>query len=278
MLWACISGNLDLVKLLIKQYKLNPRISNLYKVTSLEVSVIYGHVHIMEWLRQEYRINIFTHVFGTLPAVAVTMNQLYTLKHLLNTYPFDINAIGPAKNILLHDACEQGNVAIALYLTSLPHCNVTATTSDGSNVLHLACKSRSLPILKHLVEEHQLDLCTTDLNGKAPVHVACEQGTLSILKYIIDHSQSSLNLPDAYGCTPLLTAAFHKHLSLVRYLNSQKCNISILDDRGFNVIHVSSERGYLDILRFFVDGDYCDPDLSDNLGRTPLYLASHEVT
>ena len=72
---------------------------------------------------------------------------------------------------------------IVLYLTSLPQCDVSAKTSNGSTVLHLSCKSRSLPILKHLVEEHQLDLTIKDYNGMAPVHVACEEGSLSIVKY-----------------------------------------------------------------------------------------------
>ena len=54
--YACSSGNLDLLKLLIKQYKLNPRIFS--RGSSPEVAVRYGHVHILEWLRQEYHINV----------------------------------------------------------------------------------------------------------------------------------------------------------------------------------------------------------------------------
>ena len=275
---ACQSGNLDLVKLLIKTYKLNPRISG-KGTPSLSAAVIYGNVHILEWLRQEYHINVAMFLKGLLPFLAAQYNRLYCLKHLLNNYSFDINATDPRNDTqptLLHTACQEGHVATVLYLTSLPKCDISAKTSNGSTALHLACKSRSLPILKHLVEECHMDLIIRDYNGMAPVHVACEAGSLSLVKYIIEHSLLSLDITDSFGRTPLLIAAFSKNLPIIRYLNSKNCNISILDDKGFNVIHVSAQRGSLDILRFFVDGGYCNPDITDASNRTPLYLSAQE--
>ena len=271
---ACQSGNLDLVKLLIKTYKLNPKISN-----GLQAAVIYGNIHILEWLRQEYHINVAVFKEGLLPFYAAQYNRLYCLKHLLNNYSFDINATDPSddtQSTLLHLACQEGHVATVLYLTSLPKCDTSAKTSNGSTALHLACKTRSLPILKHLVEECHMNLVIRDYNGMAPVHVACEAGSLSLVKYIIEHSSLSLDITDSFGRTPLLIAAFSENLPIIRYLNSKNCNISILDDKGFNVIHVSAQRGSLDILRFFVDGGYCNPDITDASNRTPLYLSAQE--
>ena len=271
---GCRSGNLDLVKLLIKNYKLNPKISG-----GLQVSVIYGNVHILEWLRQEYCINLATFKKGALPFRAAQSNRLYCLKHLLINYSFDINATVPTdgtQSTLLHLACQEGHVATVLYLASFPKCDISAITFKGSTAIHLACKSRSLPILKHLVEECHMDLIIRDYNGMAPVHVACEAGSLSLVKYIIEHSSLSLDITDSFGRTPILIAAFSKNLPIIRYLNSKNCNISILDDKGFNVIHTSAQRGSLDILRFFVDGNYCNPDITDASNRTPLYLSAQE--
>ena len=277
VIYACMSGNPDLLKLLIKQYNRNPRISG--GATSLGAAVIFGNVYILEWLIQEYRIIIAMFSYNILPFAAVKSNHLYCIKHLLNNYSFDINATDPRNNTqstLLHLACQEGHVATVLYLTSLPKCHISAKTSNGSTALHLACKSHSLPILKHLVEECHMDLIIRDYNGMAPVHVACEAGSLSLVKYIIKHSSLSLDITDSFGRTPLLIAAFSKNLPIIRYLNSKSCNISILDDKGFNVIHVSAERGSLDILRFFVDDGYCNPDITDASNRTPLYLSAQE--
>ena len=274
---ACRSGNLDLVKLLIKTYKLNPRL--LSNQTSLEVAVFYGNVHIIEWLRQHYRINLDMFIKDALPFEAAQYNCLYCLKHLINNYSFDFNSTNlfdDTQSTLLHIACQEGHVATVLYLTSFPKCDISAKTSNGSTALHLACKSLSLPILKHIVEECHMDLIIRDYNGMAPVHVACEAGSLSLVKYIIEHSSLSLDITDSFGRTPLLIAAFSKNFPIIRYLNSKNCNISILDDKGFNVIHVSAQRGSLDILRFFVDGGYCNPDITDASNRTPLFLSAQE--
>ena len=277
VMYACMTGNVDLLKLLIKQYNRNPNITG--GATSLGAAVMYGNVHILEWLKQEYHINVAMYKKGVLPFNATKNNYLYCLKHLLNNYSFDINATDPrndTQSTLLHLACQEGHVATVLYLTSLPKCDISAKTSNGSTALHLACKSRSLPILKHLVEECHMDLIIRDYNGMTPVHVACEAGSLSLVKYIIDHSSLSLDITDSFGRTPLLIAAFSKNLPIIRYLNSKNCNISILDDKGFNVIQVSAQRGSLDILRFFVDGGYCNPDITDASNRTPLYLSAQE--
>ena len=77
---ACQSGNLDLVKLLIKTYKLNPRLSAGKGTSSLAAAVINGNVFILEWLRQEYRINVAMFSKGILPFAASQYNCLYCLK------------------------------------------------------------------------------------------------------------------------------------------------------------------------------------------------------
>ncbi|XP_011409467.1 PREDICTED: serine/threonine-protein phosphatase 6 regulatory ankyrin repeat subunit B-like, partial [Amphimedon queenslandica] len=99
---ACRSGNLDLLKLLIKQYNLNPRIFG--RLSSPEVAVAYGYVHILEWLRQEYHINVVSFKNGVLPFHAAQYNRLYCLKHLLNNYSFDINTTDDTQSTLLHIA------------------------------------------------------------------------------------------------------------------------------------------------------------------------------
>ena len=131
---ACASGNLDLLKLLIKQYSLTPRIFG--TIHSPGAAVGRGHVHILEWLRQEYHINVVSFKNGVLPFYAAQYNRLYCLKHLLINYSFDINATkfyDEPQSTLLHIACQEGHVAIVLYLTSLPQCDVSAKTSKWIN-------------------------------------------------------------------------------------------------------------------------------------------------
>ena len=281
--YACISGNLSLVKLLIEQYKLHPLAIDKYGLSSLHASMEKGHIHIMEWIANKCNINVATHCATTgftLVHRAAKSGQLHALQHLVNTYQCDINATTNyyANRDLytaLHFACERRHVAVVLYLTSLSQCNITAETSNHSTIIHLTCKGGSLPILKHLVENcsDQLSLYAINDDGKASIHFACEKGALNIIKYIIEHSPNLLDLPDAHGYTPLLTAAYNNHLPVVKYLNSQNCNISVLDDKGFNVLHISSEKGCFDIVKYLIDGEYVDPNITDCHAHTSLHIA-----
>ena len=281
--YACISGNLSLVKLLIEQYKLHLLAVDKYGCSSLHASMERGHIHIMEWIANKCNINVATHCTSTgftLVHRAAKSGRLHALQHLVNTYQCDVNATtnyygNDSLYTPLHYACEEGRVAVALYLTSLPQCNIAAETSSHSTIIHLTCKSGSLPILKHLVEHcsDQLSLYAINDDGKASIHLACEKGALNIIKYIIEHSPDLLDLPDAHGYTPLLTAAYNNHLHVVKYLNSQNCNISVLDDKGFNVLHISSEKGCFDIVKYLIDGEYVDPNITDFHERTSLHIA-----
>ena len=278
--YACRSGNLSLVKLLIQQYKLYPLAVNKHGTSSLYFSLVND---IIDWIANQYNINVATYsgkAGDTLVHAAAYHGLSASLQHLVDTYQCDVNATTSddanyALYTPLHFACENGHVAAVLYLTSLPQCNITAETSNHSTIIHLTCKSGSLHILKHLVENYsdQLSLYAINDDGKASIHLACEKGALNIIKYIIECSPDLLDLADVNGYTPLLTAAYSNHLPVVKYLNSQNCNISVLDGRGFNVLHISSEKGYFDIVKYLIDGEYVDPNIPDFHERTSLHIA-----
>ena len=281
--FACMSGNLSLVMLLIQQYKLDPLAVDKNGNSSLHFSLVNDHIHIMEWIANQYNIDVATHCNNagdTLLHAAALSQSNSLLRHLVNTFQCDVNATTSDNAVSalytpLHFACEEGCVDAVLYFTSLPQCNITAETSNHSTIIHLTCKSGSLPILKHLVENYsdQLSLYAINDDGKASIHLACEKGALNMIKYIIECSPDLLHLADGNGYTPLLTAAYSNHLPVVKYLNSQNCNISVLDGRGFNVLHISSEKGYFDIVKYLIDGEYVDPNIADFHKRTSLHIA-----
>ncbi|XP_019857542.1 PREDICTED: serine/threonine-protein phosphatase 6 regulatory ankyrin repeat subunit A-like [Amphimedon queenslandica] len=276
--FACFSGNLDLVQILIQQYKLDPLAVDKYGFTALHASAQTGHTHILEWYSQEYSVDITNHTDNnkyTLAHSAAYNGKLHCLQQLINKYQCDVNATTTdTGTTVLHKACEGGHVPVVFYLTSLPLCNVAAKTSNGSTVLHITCEySDSLPILKHLVENHQLDLCAVNDEGMAPIHLACSEGRLNLIKYIIEHIPSSLELPHGkHGRTPFLIAVYFSQLEVIKYLISKKCNVSATDDEGSGAVHISVE-GHLNVLKYLIDNNYCNPNATNYQDRTPLHAA-----
>uniref|UniRef100_A0A1X7UND2 Uncharacterized protein n=1 Tax=Amphimedon queenslandica TaxID=400682 RepID=A0A1X7UND2_AMPQE len=268
--FTCFSGNLDLVQLLIQQYKLEPLATDKYGVTALHGAAQNGHTHILKWYSQEYSVDITNHTNNnkyTLAHAAAYKGRLHCLQELINKYQCDVNATTTdTGSTVLLVACKGGHVPVVLYLTSLPQCNVAAKTSNGSTVLHITCQySDSLPILKHLVENHQLDLCAVNDEGMAPIHLACKKGRLNLIQYIIEHIPSSLELPQSkHGRTPFLIAVYFNQLEVIKYLISKKCNLSATDDKGSGAVHTSVARGHLNVLKYLIDNNYCNPNATNH--------------
>uniref|UniRef100_A0A1X7TQD0 Uncharacterized protein n=1 Tax=Amphimedon queenslandica TaxID=400682 RepID=A0A1X7TQD0_AMPQE len=277
--FASGSGNLDLVQLLIQQYKLEPLATDKYGFTALHGAAQTGNTHILEWYNQECSVEITNHTSHnkyTLAHSAAYKGKLHCLQELINMYQCDVNATTTdTGSTVVHRACEGGHAPVVHYLTSLSQCNVAAKTSNGSTVLHITCQySDSLPILKHLVENHQLDLCAVNDKGMSPIHLACSEGRLNLIQYIIEHIPSSLELPDnKCGRTGFLIAVYFNQLEVVKYLISKKCNVSATDDEGSGAVHISVERGHLNVLKYLIDNNYCNPNATNHQGRTPLHLA-----
>uniref|UniRef100_A0A1X7TQA2 Uncharacterized protein n=2 Tax=Amphimedon queenslandica TaxID=400682 RepID=A0A1X7TQA2_AMPQE len=276
--FACLSGNLNLVQLLIQQHKLEPFNPNKYGLTALHAAAQAGHTHILEWYSQEHSVDIANHTSSdkyTLAHLAAYGGKLHCLQELIDKYQCDVNATTiDTGSTVLHEACEGGHVPVVLYLTSLPQCNVAAKTSNGSTVLHITCMSSgSLPILKHLVDNHQLDMCAVNDEGMAPIHLACREGRLNLIQYIIEHIPSSLELPHSKnGHTPFLNAVYFNQLEVIKYLISKKCNLSATDDEGSGAVHISVERGHLNVLKYLIDNNYCNPNATDHQDHTPLHV------
>uniref|UniRef100_A0A1X7UVJ5 Death domain-containing protein n=1 Tax=Amphimedon queenslandica TaxID=400682 RepID=A0A1X7UVJ5_AMPQE len=251
------------------------------KYTLAHLAAYNGKLHCLQELinNQEYSVDITNHTENnkyTLAHSAAYNGKLHCLQELINKYQCDVNATTTdTGSTVFHEACEGGHVPVVLYLTSLPQCNIAAKTSNGSTALHITCEySDSLPILKHLVENHELDLCAVNDEGMAPIHLACSEGRLNFAQYIIKHIPSSLELPTrGQGHTPFLAAVYFNQLEVIKYLISKKCNLSATDDEGSGAVHISVERGHLNILKYLIDNYYCNPNATNHQDRTPLHLA-----
>ncbi|XP_019857708.1 PREDICTED: serine/threonine-protein kinase TNNI3K-like [Amphimedon queenslandica] len=153
-------------------------------------------------------------------------------------------------------------------------CSLSLTDKDGNNVSHFSSMLGHIRFIKHLVENHQLDLCAVNDEGMAPIHLACSNGRLNLIQYIIEHKPSSLELPHSkYGHTPFLIAVYFNKLEVIKYLISKKCNLSATDDEGSGAVHISVERGHLNVLKYLIDNNYCNPNATNHQDRTPLHLA-----
>ncbi|XP_019856956.1 PREDICTED: serine/threonine-protein phosphatase 6 regulatory ankyrin repeat subunit B-like [Amphimedon queenslandica] len=298
--WACRSGNLNLLKLLIKHCNLNPRIFGIS--SSLEVAVMNGCVHILEWLRQEYHINAVSFKNGVLPFYSMQYNHLYCLKHLLNNYSFDINATTPfddTQSTLLHIACQEGHVAIVLFLTSLPQLeehqlDLTIKDYNGIAPVHVACEEGSSSIvnvnnneegllhgaaesgnkdlIQFLVESHGLDPESQDKNGVTCLHILAKQGDKEIYEYLVPRIRNNPTPKDKAGRSPLHYAGRHYEMS-VYLIQSFNIHPEDKDIKGFTGVHAACRGGNIQLVSHYLSNLKCDKNILTNSSKGLLYFA-----
>ena len=78
-----------------------------------------------------------------------------------------------------------------------------------------------------------------------------------------------------YGWIPLHHSAGGGHLQVVRYLiEEQHCNPKCVDEYGVTPLHYSAIGGHLQVVRYLIEEQRCNPKCVDKDGWTPLHYAS----
>ena len=68
---------------------------------------------------------------------------------------------------------------------------------------------------------------------------------------IVLQQKCDLNIPGQHVGTPLHIAAYFGHLNIVRYLvDEQGCNPSCLDENKYTPLHFAAMNGYIYIVKF----------------------------
>ena len=79
-----------------------------------------------------------------------------------------------------------------------------------------------------------------------------------------------------WGCTPLHYASSAGHLEVVKYfIKEQHCDPMTKDVPGQTPLHSACQYGHLSIAQYLINEHHCDPMTKDNQDQTPLHYACH---
>ena len=227
--------------------------------TPFSIACENGHYLITSYLVEDLKVSVdvssTTSTTYTPLHSAASNNKVATVQLLVEKFSVDVNCtLHDDNSTPLHLATIKGHVAVVLYLTRLPQCNVTATLTDGSTVLHLSSKHGHYHLVKHFVKNHQqlLTLSTLyDNSNMTPLHYAYKESHLSIVQ--------------------CLTEQGHLDTALI---------LSATNTDGCNIIHCASKCS-MAIMEYLIN---ClkSKDLvylceaRNSLGQTPLYMVCME--
>ena len=198
----------------------------------------------------------------------------------------------------LHFAVRQRQADTVIQLLSCEECNSNAKNGEGDTALHIACYRKFLHIIKLLLKMR----CSTNIpnkkgetaqdiplneDGECLLHIACQWGDVNIVRYLIIDERCNSNIQDAYQNTPLHIACYKKTLSIIRLFLQRRCSTNItnkkgetaqdipLNEDGDCLLHIACQWGDVDIVKYLINDERCNVNLSNSNWNTPLHIACY---
>ncbi|KAG9391600.1 Ankyrin repeats (3 copies) [Carpediemonas membranifera] len=202
--------------------------------------------------------------------VAAERNNTECIKLLLSAGA-SINAQDADGDTALMLACFYGRVESSrVLLEAGANCNVAR--ADGVRAIYIATVRNNTALIKLLVENGAEINAQAD-NGRSALMEAVVQGHGAAVRALLA-TGADVNLPDSEGDSPLCAALADGDQEIVSALLHYGADCRALGRRGCSPIYLAAGHGHVSILKILLD---TVPELvnqSDDLGLTPLFVAS----
>eukprot|EP01133_Synstelium_polycarpum_P006379 gene6379-7389_t len=242
---------------------------------------------------------------GNTPILAASLLGNNHITEYLLTQGSDPNLVNDSGISPLYAACKSGHTHIVRCLLE-HHAEVSVPTNDTNETpLHIASLKGFDKICQMLLE-NEAKPSVQDINSYTPLHHASIMGHITIVKMLIRHG-ADLETVDHEGHTPLHTASLMGNDLVAAYLLDNGADPNKQDLDGFAPIHYAIREGRMETVKILIkrnailnlktlaghnilhlsvlwatvmmgqlifDNFGGNIDETDELGRTPLYLAA----
>jgi ankyrin repeat protein len=249
---ACECGNLDLVKWLEAENRVDINVGDNFARTGFWWACMYGQVSVVKHLLP--RVNLTkTDIDGlsALHASCIEPNDQCGIKSMqvqlgLVERNEALTSAGGLPRLFM------GKLAVfQLLLDNLEDVDAAFADIHGNTPLFYACRSGYSRVAKELIERQSL-VTRRNMKGETPFHWACGDqpkdrlDSLHLVKLLIEKG-SDVNAQDEHLSTPFMWACSKKRATLVRHL-IPLVDISLGDKNGKTPLHEIAMGGRADLV------------------------------
>ena len=302
---ACQWGDVDIVRYLITDERCNPNVQNAFKNTPLHIAVKFGQEDIIVQLLscQECNPNV-QNKEGDTPLHIAVKEDLYenidsvdvenkTLAILLAHQQCDPNLSNKVGDAPLHIAANCGQTDTVARLLLNKKCSPNVQNSVGNTPLHIAVKQNMTSITSQLLAHQQCNVKIQNREGDTPLHVAVRVEFYPFVELLLKQkciSDGRCN-PDVQNDdlnTPMHIACYKKSLKIIIVLLEMRCSTNIpnkkgqtvqdipLNEDGDYLLHIACQWGDVDIVKYLINDERCNPNIQNAFKNTPLHIAVKE--
>ena len=159
---------------------------------------------------------------------------------------------------------------------------------DGDVLLHIACQWGDVKITQYLICDEKCNLnVRSSTTANTPLHIAVKYGQIDTLVQMLSYKDCDLNAQNRQGDTPLHIACCRKLLGTINLFLEKRCSTNIsnkkgetaqnfpLNEDGDCLLHIACQWGDVDIVRYLINLEGCNPSVQSYTSRnTPLHIAA----
>ena len=282
--FSCRHGWLDVTKMLVEQYRCDPKSGDRRGDTPLHVACREGHVDTARYLISERGCSTACqNKSGNTPLyLACREGHVDTLKYLVSEQECNTSCQNRWGDTPLHEACRNKHLAAVEILLTGEGSSAACKSKGkhGETLLHYSCLHGWLDITRRLVEQYHCDPESTDQwNCDTPLHVACSEDHLDIVKYLVGEVGCNGTLRNKWGNTPLHVAFHGGYTEIIRYLVKERGYSTVCHSSdSYTPLHEACRKGHLDMVKVLTSGRDCNT-VCNHQNRdldTPLHVACRE--
>ena len=287
--WACDKGNLDMVRMLIAEFKADMTIQNKYGVTALMLAIEHGHDNVAHALLEDYQcpVNVRDKHGDTALHYACRANATQSMKTLIQKYHAEQYLVGDDKDIPLCvvAAALSGDVGKVRQLLDSSSCSINSSCDNRNldsfwfyqknwNSLHYACVWGEIDMARMLIAEFKADMTVQDKDGTTALMLAIKHGHDDLAHALLKDYQCPVDIRDEHGDTVIHYACRENATrSLKILLQKYKVNMCLRNPQNDTPLHVAARHGQQEAVLALINEFGCDVLCKGYNGQSALHRA-----
>lgn len=242
----------------------------------LHLATIRGHENIMKFVLSKDIAYIDSRgKFGRTPLMRAVYYGHIDAFDFLVCMQGNVSLLDDGNCSLLHLAITGGHVQMVEYLLSQDFEDMNSRWAFGRTSLMIAAYYGHREIFDLLVSKGS-DVSHVDDNGDNILHRACIGGYVKMVRYLLSQEIVDINSRGRFGWTPLLIAAYFGHREVLSLLLNEGGDGSLVDSAGETILHLSSLKGHLKIVKYVLSHDIVDINNRNNKRNTAAMIAKQK--
>ena len=232
--YACNGGHVELVQLLISDFKVDPLSADEDGNISLHIAVICDNESMVQLLVNKLECPIdFVNRFGqTSLHLACSEGNIDLCGTLILKFNADHNAHDENNDSPLNVAIKHGHTKAVHILASKYDCKPNIKGCELKPLLHQVAGGGYVTMLQELITTFDYDPASIDEDGDTLLHVAAQCGKEEMVELLIKEYSNycPIGCKNSQGQTPFHCACIGGHIIVAEMLISSKMNIMLKND------------------------------------------------